>query len=129
MLMKSGWVRRVRGIPFGAGDTGITLGVGESIGVDFLGAGNCLGLEAGRGGGKWHYNASVMARTEVLELPISQLASDPHWSDIINAFDGFSRADDKPPATIEEVPDLRIMASAEEEIATGIVDGANLLVM
>jgi Fe-S-cluster-containing dehydrogenase component/CRP-like cAMP-binding protein len=129
ILIKSGWVRRVRGIPFDAGDTGITLGVGESIGVDFLGAGNCLGLEVGKEGGNWQYNASVMARTEVLEVPIQQLSSDINLANIITAFSDFSTADDKPPATIEEVPDLRVMASAEEEISTGIVDGANLLVM
>ena len=45
ILIKSGWVRRVSGIPFNAADGGIAMGVGESIGVDFLGAGNCLGLE------------------------------------------------------------------------------------
>jgi Fe-S-cluster-containing dehydrogenase component len=40
-----------------------------------------------------------------------------------------SDADDALPQTIEAVPDLRSLSSAEQEIATGIVDGANLLVM
>jgi Fe-S-cluster-containing dehydrogenase component/CRP-like cAMP-binding protein len=129
ILIKSGWVRRVRGIPFDAGDTGIALGVGENIGVDFLGAGNCLGLEGGKEGGTWKYNASVMARTEALEVPIELLTGDSLRGQVISVFSGFSSADDKLPATIEEVPDLRVMASAEQEISTGIVDGANLLVM
>src|SRR5262245_32920350 len=44
MLIKSGWVRRSRGIRFDAAAPEIVMGLGESIGVDFLGAGNTLGL-------------------------------------------------------------------------------------
>src|SRR6266849_7346682 len=70
-----------------------------------------------------------MARTEVLEIPVEPLAANPELSNrIIAAFSAFSNADDRPPA-IEEVEDLRALAAAEEEITTGIVDGANLLVM
>jgi Fe-S-cluster-containing dehydrogenase component len=47
----------------------------------------------------------------------------------VAAFGRFSNADDHLPPTIEEVADLRAMKSAEIEISTGIVDGANLLVM
>jgi Fe-S-cluster-containing dehydrogenase component len=129
ILIKSGWVRRVRGIPFNAADSGIAMGVAESIGVDFLGAGNCLGLEGTKGESNWKYNASTMARTEVLEVPIEQLAADPLAAQIVAAFSGFSSADDKLPPTIESRPDYRVLGAAEEEITTGIVDGANLLVM
>lgn len=129
VLIKSGWIRRVRGIPFDAASAGIAVGMGQTIGVDFLGAGNCLGLEGAKQNETWKYSASVMARTEVLEIPIAPLAADPELRDrIIAAFAAFSTADDNPPA-IEQVKDLRALASAEEEIATGIVDGANLLVM
>jgi Fe-S-cluster-containing dehydrogenase component len=128
-VIKSGWVRRVRGVPLDASSTGIALGVGESIGADFLGAGNCLGLEGANGNEKWKYTASLMARTEVLEVPVSALAGDPELRDrLVAAFSGFSSADDRPPA-IELVQDVGALASAEEEIATGIVDGENLLVM
>jgi Fe-S-cluster-containing dehydrogenase component/CRP-like cAMP-binding protein len=128
-VIKSGWVRRVRGVPFDAAATGIVLGVGESLGADFLGAGNCLGLEGAWGNEVWKFTASLMARSEVLEVPTAALADDPQLrEELINAFARFSAADDLPPA-IELVPDLRSLASAEEEIATGIVDGANLLVM
>src|SRR6266481_4476049 len=129
ILIKSGWVRRVRGIPFNAADSGIAMGVAESIGVDFLGAGNCLGLEGTKGESNWKYNASTMARTEVLEVPIEQLAADPLAAQIVAAFSGFSSADDNLPPTIESLPDYRVLGAAEEEITTGIVDGANLLVM
>jgi Fe-S-cluster-containing dehydrogenase component/CRP-like cAMP-binding protein len=129
LLIKSGWIRRVRGVPMDPTSTGVVLGVGDSIGADFLGAGNCLGLDGARQPEKWKFTASVMARTEVIEIPIAPLAANPELRNrIVAAFSAFSTADDRPPA-IEEVRDLRALASAEEEIATGIVDGANLLVM
>ncbi|MEK6280480.1 MAG: cyclic nucleotide-binding domain-containing protein [Acidobacteriota bacterium] len=129
VLIKSGWVRRVRGVPFDAQSTGVAVGMGQSIGVDFLGAGNCLGLEGETKSECWNYSATCMARTEVLEVPIAPLEDDPALrAQIITAFSAFSSADDYPPA-IELVKDLRALASAEEEITTGLVDGANLLVM
>ena len=129
ILIKSGWVRRVRGVPLDPASAGVAVGMGQTIGVDFLGAGNCLGLEGSGEDGKWNYSASAMARTEVLEIPLEPLATDPKLRDqIIAAFAAFSTADDNPPS-IEAVEDLRAMASAEAEITTGIIDGANLLIM
>jgi len=130
VLIKSGWVRRVRGVSLDPASTGVAVGIGQTIGVDFLGAGNCLGLEGSdEPEPTWKYSASAMARTEVLEIPLAPLAGDPNLRDqIVAAFAAFSTADDNPPS-IEAVEDLRAMASAEAEITTGIVDGANLLVM
>ena len=129
ILIKSGWVRRVRGVPLDPASAGVAVGMGQTIGVDFLGAGNCLGLEGTNEGETWKYSASAMARTEVLEIPLPQLASDPRLREqIVAAFAAFSTADDNPPS-IEAVEDLRAMASAEAEITTGIIDGSNLLVM
>src|SRR5215470_8343367 len=45
LFIKSGWVRRTRGVPFHAASPEVVMGVDENIGVDFLGIGNCLGLE------------------------------------------------------------------------------------
>lgn len=130
ILIKSGWVRRSRGVPFDPTSTAIVMGVGESIGVDFLGAGNCLGLDGVDQSATWKYTATLMARSEVLEIPLTPLASELELrSQIIKSLSAFSNADDNPPPTIESVPDLRVVSSAEEEITTGIVDGANLLVM
>ncbi|MCM3873277.1 MAG: 4Fe-4S dicluster domain-containing protein, partial [Pyrinomonadaceae bacterium] len=129
-LIRSGWVRRSRGIPFDSASAGVVMGVGVSIGVDFLGAGNCLGLEGALQPEVWKYSVSLMARTEVLEIPVAPLTGDPGLRERISlAFADFSRADDTLPPTIESVPDIRPMVAAEQEIATGIVDGANLLVM
>ncbi|HEV7799281.1 MAG TPA: cyclic nucleotide-binding domain-containing protein [Pyrinomonadaceae bacterium] len=129
ILIKSGWIRRVRGVPLDPASTGVAVGMGQTIGVDFLGAGNCLGLEGFAENETWKYSASAMARTEVLEIPLAPLAADPKLREqIVAAFAAFSTVDDSPPS-IEAVEDLRAMASAEAEITTGIVDGANLLVM
>jgi CRP-like cAMP-binding protein len=45
IFIKNGWVRRVRGLGYAAarGDL-LVEGLTEEVGVDFLGAGNCLGL-------------------------------------------------------------------------------------
>ena len=97
--------------------------------MDFLGAGNCLGLEGLSKNETWKYSASAMARSEVLEIPLASLATDPKLrSQILSAFAAFSTADDNPPS-IEAVEDVRAMASAEAEITTGVIDGSNLLVM
>jgi Fe-S-cluster-containing dehydrogenase component/CRP-like cAMP-binding protein len=129
ILIKSGWIRRVRGVPLDPASTGVAVGMGQTIGVDFLGAVNCLGLEASGEQAPWKYSASAMARTEILEIPLAPLAADPKLREqIVAAFEAFSSADDRPPS-IESVEDMRAMASAEAEITTGIVDGANLLVM
>ena len=130
ILIKSGWVRRARGVPFHASAPEVVISVSESIGVDFLGAGNCLGLEAVENADTWKYSATLMARTEVLEVPLGEFSPDPKMREqLVATFAGFSNADDSTPLTIEAVPDLKVLRSAEQEIATGIVDGANVLVM
>ena len=128
ILIKSGWIRRTRGVPFHATSPEVVMSMGEKIGVDFLGEGNCLGLEGVQQPAQWKYSATLMARTEVLELPIQSV--DPLLrSELAATFAGFSNADDSLPFTLESVSDFNALKSAEEEIATGIIDGANLLVM
>lgn len=130
ILVKNGWVRRSRGVPFHAATPEVVMGVSETIGVDFLGGGNCLGLEGVTHSDQWKYSASLMARSEVLEVPLATFSSDPQLREQLAAtFSAFSNADDALPLTIESVPDLNVLKSAEEEIATGIIDGANVLVM
>jgi Fe-S-cluster-containing dehydrogenase component/CRP-like cAMP-binding protein len=130
ILIKSGWVRRSRGLRFDADSPEIVMGVDATIGVDFLGEGNCLGLDGLKEQSRWQFSASAMARTEVLEIPILAFASDPELKEeVFKAFSKFSAVDEKLPQTIESIPDLNALKSAEQEIATGIVDGANVLVM
>jgi Fe-S-cluster-containing dehydrogenase component/CRP-like cAMP-binding protein len=138
IFIKNGWARRVRGI---ASDlkqvrnlasnpalADLVMELDDDIGLDFLGAGNWLGLDAifRNDQPTWNYTATAMARTEVLEVEISQL-TDPALVKIISEyFPQFSEADNKPP---EPPSDKMSMAAAGKEISTGIVDGTNLLVM
>ena len=128
ILTKSGWVRRSRGIPFHATSPEVVMGMGENIGVDFLGEGNCLGLDGLKESANWKFNATLMARSEVLEIPIAPLDAQLRC-ELSEIFSDFSKADDALPLTLESVKDLNALKAAETEIATGIVDATNLLVM
>ncbi|MFS8085823.1 MAG: cyclic nucleotide-binding domain-containing protein, partial [Acidobacteriota bacterium] len=139
LFVNSGWVRRVRGLasnlklvhslaanPILAD---VIMELDQEVGLDFLGGGNWLGLEAISGKDKtaWSYTATIMARTEVLELSIAQIQSNPALVRIVSEyFPQFSEVDDNPPAPPS---DKRSAQAAAKEIGTGVVDGTNLLVM
>ncbi len=128
-LLRSGWLRRVRGVPI---YKEVTEGAGAAtsrlIPEDFLGAGNCLGLEALQGQATWQYSGELMARSEVLEIPLTALRTDTALCERVGkAFANFSLADDD--TRVEGRADKNVRAATEKEIATGIVDGVNLLVM
>jgi Fe-S-cluster-containing dehydrogenase component len=130
IFIKTGWVRRARGIRFDAAAPEVVMSMDEGIGVDFLGAGNCLGLEGLTAPAQWKYSASLMARTEVLEISLSAFSSDPALrQQLLTALSGVSNADDASPLTLEAIKDINTLKSAEETIATGIIDGRNVLVM
>jgi Fe-S-cluster-containing dehydrogenase component/CRP-like cAMP-binding protein len=130
ILIKSGWIRRSHGAPFHAASPEVVLGMDETIGVDFLGGGNCLGIEGVSQPAVWNYRASLMARTEVLEIPLDQFSSDAGLREQLSAtFSGLSTSGSSLPLTIEALPDLNALKAAEKEIATGIIDGTNVLVM
>ena len=130
ILIKSGWVRRTHGVPFHAASPEVVLGMDETIGVDFLGGGNCLGLEGVSQPDTWKFRASLMARTEVLEIPLDVFSKDPELrAQLAQTFASLSTAGSALPLTIEALPDLNALKAAEEEIATGIIDGTNVLVM
>ena len=130
VFIKNGWVRRVRGMRVLSDAAEVVHAVEEKEGVDFLGAGNCLGLEGldGRGETKWGYTATVLSRTEALEIDIETLRGNPRLlAAVRDAFSGFSVSDDD--VRVERREDLRALAAAEKEITTGLVDATNLLVM
>lgn len=130
IFIKTGWVRRIRGVPFHAASPEVVIGMDENTGVDFLGAGNCLGLEGAIEPATWKYSASLMARTEVLEISLATFSNDPNLRrQLFDALSGFSSADDSMPLTLESVPDVNALKSAEAVVATGIADGRNVLVM
>ncbi|MCA1593984.1 MAG: cyclic nucleotide-binding domain-containing protein [Acidobacteria bacterium] len=129
VFIRNGWVRRVRGM--GAGTLGVeqlASGLGEQEGVDFLGEGNCLGLEGVSRDRHWGYTATVLQRTEALEVSIPRLRADERLRETLaRTFADFSLADDV--VSVSTRLDKRVITATEREIATGIVDGANLLVM
>ena len=126
-LIRNGWVRRVRGVPIfhsNAESTAQSVLIPE----DFLGAGNCLGLEALSGQPTWQYSAELMARTEVLEISLVELRADRELCERFRkAFADFSVADDD--TSLRARAETKVLAAAEKEITTGIVDAVNLLVM
>lgn len=126
-LIRGGWVRRVRGVPIYR-DITESAGPSTLIPEDFLGAGNCLGLEALAGQNTWQYSAEMMARTEVLEIPLKELRVDSQLCERVGkAFADFSLADDD--TSLRARAETSTLTAAEKEIATGIVDAVNLLVM
>lgn len=126
-LIRNGWVRRVRGVPIYVDITESTA-PGALVPEDFLGAGNCLGLEALQGSKTWAYSAALMARTELLEIPLTSLQAEPDLCQrLAKGLAALSHADDDTGLTAQ--PDDRQLAAAEKEIGTGVVDGVNLLVM
>jgi Fe-S-cluster-containing dehydrogenase component/CRP-like cAMP-binding protein len=128
VLIRDGWVRRTRGTPLDLAATEIIAALDRDAHADFLGAGNCLGLEGVGRDARWKYTATVMARTEALEISIAKLRADPRLRDeVLKRFGAFSLADDD--VSLAARPELPALAAAEKEIATGIVDGTNLLVM
>jgi len=128
-LIRSGWVRRVRGIPIYQEITESGTAPGALVPEDFLGAGNCLGLEALiEEKQTWAFSAALMARTELLEIPLAPLRDDRELCQkLMKALPRLSLADDDT-ALVARAND-RVLAAAEKEIGTGVVDGVNLLVM
>lgn len=128
VFIKNGWVRCVSGLDFNPAMIDLAAALDEKSNLDFLGAGNCLGLEGVASDKSWSYTATILSRTEVLEISISHLRANPKLRDAVtDKFSKFSVADDHIEA-VAEAAALQLGAT-EKEISTGIVDGTNLLVM
>jgi Fe-S-cluster-containing dehydrogenase component/CRP-like cAMP-binding protein len=128
VFIKNGWVRRTRDRGALPQMTDAMMAVDEDVSVDFLGAGNCLGLEGLRGVDSWNYTATVLARTEVLEIPLARLRAETELCDILHkTFSAFSTADDE--VRLESTYQTPAVSAVSNEISSGIVDGTNLLVM
>ncbi len=128
VFVRNGWIQRVSGVEFNPKAADILLESDESVGLDFLGAGSCLGLESIEKSGNWSYTATVRSRSEVLEIAISRLREDTGMSSAVMPFlRSSSGADDS--NTPSHPSDTRVITAASREIETGVVDGVNLLVM
>jgi len=127
VFVRNGWIQRVSGVEFNPKAADLLIETDESVGLDFLGAGTCLGIEAVEKPGDWGYTATVRGRTEVIEVAISRLREDTALSSAVMPFLKTS-ADARPEIPLHPV-DARVLTAASREIETGVVDGVNLLVM
>lgn len=127
-FVRSGWIERVSGVEFNPNAANLLIETDESVGLDFLGAGTCLGLEAVEKPGTWKYTATVRGRTEVVEVAVTRLREDRELAATVLPFISASAG-----SHFAEVPahpsDTRVLAATAREVETGVVDGENLLVM
>jgi Fe-S-cluster-containing dehydrogenase component/CRP-like cAMP-binding protein len=127
-FIRSGWLKRERAAN-GAHEyelLSLASSDDENASVDFLGAGNCLGIEGLEAESVWKYTATLLAHTEVMEVPIASLRAD---RELCNTLQRIFRQDAKANGHLQSALDVGSVAAAEKEISTGIVDGSNLLVM
>jgi Fe-S-cluster-containing dehydrogenase component/CRP-like cAMP-binding protein len=127
MFVRSGWIQRVSGVDGNPRAAEALLASDAGVGLDFLGAGTCLGLDAVDKPGSWPFTATVWGRAEVLEIAVSRLREDAEMNAAIVPFlktssGNESRAPERP-------ADDRVLFAATREIETGVVDAVNLLVM
>ena len=128
VFVRNGWIQRVSGVEFNPKAADLLLESDESVGLDFLGAGTCLGLEAIENPGNWKYTATVRGRTEVLEVAVTRLRADHELSSAVVPFLSTSAGADYSQSPSHPA-DTRMLTAASREIETGVVDGVNLLVM
>ncbi len=127
VFVRNGWIERVRGAGFNPQAAASLLESEESVGLDFIGSGNCLGLDAIEKSGDWGYTALVLGRTEVMEIAITRLREDAALSAAVLPFLKSSAGDQ--PQIPSHPSDTRMLTATGREIETGVVDGMNLLVM
>jgi Fe-S-cluster-containing dehydrogenase component/CRP-like cAMP-binding protein len=127
VFVRNGWVQRVSGVEFNPKAADLLLESDESVGLDFLGPGTCLGLEAIDNPGTWPFTATVKGRTEVLEAAITRLRDDKELNSAVVPFLRTSAGAETPLPSHPD--DTRVLTAASREIETGVVDGENLLVM
>ncbi|MEP6923811.1 MAG: cyclic nucleotide-binding domain-containing protein [Pyrinomonadaceae bacterium] len=128
VFVRNGWIQRVSGADYNPGAAELLMNANKNIGVDFLGAGNCLGLESINGQIDWKYTATVLGRAEVLEVAVSRLRAQPELASVVlSSLSNISKVDDdvKPLPPINQ----KSLVSADRVIETGLVDTNNLLIM
>ena len=127
LYVKNGWVQRVSGAEFNPKAADVLLESDASVGLDFIGAGTCLGLDAVDGPREWKYTATVWGRAEVVEVAVTRLREDREMTNAIVPF--FEKTNGEQSTHPSRPADNRLIGAATKEIETGVVDGVNLLVM
>lgn len=127
VFVRNGWIQRVSGVEFNPKAAEMLLASDASVGLDFLGAGTSLGLEAVEKDAKWNYTATVWGRAEVMEIAVSRLREDADLSQAL--VPTLERSTGESGSLPSHPSDSRVLNAATKEIETGVVDGVNLLVM
>jgi Fe-S-cluster-containing dehydrogenase component/CRP-like cAMP-binding protein len=128
VFVRNGWVERVTGVEGNPRAAELLVETDDAVGVDFLGAGSCLGLDAIAGPKEWNYTALIRGRTEVVEVAVTRLREDAELRSTVVSFFAGSAAN-APSTTPSHPEDVRALFAAGREIETGVSDGVNLLVM
>lgn len=128
VFVRNGWIQRVSGADFNPRAADLLVGLNPSVGLDFLGAGSFLGLEAIYKPADWQYTATVRGRAEVVEIAVSYLREKGDLRDaVVSSLENAKREENtvKPPPPT----DTRTLTATGKAIETGVVDSVNLLVM
>ncbi len=125
-VLKSGWVR------LSQGTQSLNVGAKESrnwdkmAGEKYLGPSHCFGIEAVTRDGVWSQTGVLLGRSEVLEISVSKLRQRPELREtLMAALNPLAVT----PDDAGQHPPLPIATAQRQLIDTGLVDGANLLVM
>jgi Fe-S-cluster-containing dehydrogenase component/CRP-like cAMP-binding protein len=92
----------------------------------YFGPSNAFGLEGVTTDAKWQYTGVLLGRTELLEVSIAELRNHPELIEVLGTS---LRELDIKSGIVKEATPAPIAASQRELIATGVVDGTNLLLM
>lgn len=128
VFIRTGWLQRVKGADFNPNAAELLINTGKDIGLDFLGAGNCLGTEAFGEEEKWKYTATTMNRSEVMEIAVTRLKEQPDLKQaLISSLSNATAIENlTEPSTSAN---RKTLVSTKREIETGVTDTTNLLVM
>ncbi|MGH9766852.1 MAG: cyclic nucleotide-binding domain-containing protein [Blastocatellia bacterium] len=128
-VLKSGWAHLAPRTRMGRGARGESRNWNAKANETYIGPSHCFGLDAIARDDEWRYTCTLVERSEVLEIPISELRWRPRLRETLleafstiavpNTFGGLDETFKPPP-----------VAKAQEElIESGLVDATNLLVM
>ncbi|MBI4853374.1 MAG: cyclic nucleotide-binding domain-containing protein [Acidobacteria bacterium] len=119
VIVKDGWLKR----------TCEADKTGDS--ADFIGSGYCIGLNAlTERGAKWPYKATVLSRTEVLEVPFKKLMAYPQLMESLKTELLPFSSTGTPLQPEKQLAFAKPAKSAQDRILDkGLADATNLLVM
>ena len=92
----------------------------------YFGPAHAFGLEGVAAEAKWQYTGVLLGRTELLDVSIAELRNHP---ELINVVGNSLRTLGIKAGTVKQATPAPVAASQRELIATGVVDGTNLLLM